>query len=38
MRALGASDVQAVSLGPLSHGDAVLPAFKAAKAWFGTFK
>lgn len=36
MQSLGA-DVQAVDLGPLDHGGAVVPAILAARAWFDTF-
>ena len=37
MTARGAADVQAVDLGPLTHGTAQWPAFIAARIWFDSF-
>jgi fermentation-respiration switch protein FrsA (DUF1100 family) len=37
MTARGAGDVQAVDVGPVTHGGAQWPAFIAARAWFDTF-
>jgi hypothetical protein len=37
MQELGAPDVLAVNVGPLSHGPAQLPAFIAARKWFDSF-
>ena len=38
MRSLGAANVQAVSLGPLSHGGAIIPAFVAAVGFFNGYR
>jgi hypothetical protein len=37
MTVRGAADVQAVDLGPLTHGTAQWPAFIAARIWFDSF-
>ena len=38
MQALGAADVEAVNLGPYTHGEAIIPAFVAAAEWFASLR